>query len=151
MYAILYEASLMDADTLGTVSVAIDALTRWAAGRPDVHALALVGSRAGGAQRRDSDVDLVLLTEDVERYVLHDDWAAGLGPIVATRRWGALTERRIRLASGIELDVGIAPPKWARINKVDGGTRRVVRDGMRILHDPRGTLAALRQAVGVGP
>jgi hypothetical protein len=139
----------MDADTLGTAAVAIDALTRWAAGRPDIHALALVGSRAGGTPRPDSDVDLVLLTEDVERYVLRDDWAAGLGPIVATRRWGAVTERRIRLPDGIEMDVAIAPPKWAATKRVDRGTRRVVRDGMRILHDPRGALATLQQAVGV--
>src|SRR4051812_39746873 len=130
----------MDPDTLGIGPVAtrplLDALTAWAARQPDVHGLAVVGSYARGTERPDSDLDLVLLTEDVERYVLSDDWAEPFGQVVASRRWGTLTERRIRTASGLELDVGIAPPTWAATKRVDGGTRRVAREGMRILHDP---------------
>src|SRR3954469_1894345 len=142
----------MDADTLGTDAVAtgalLDRLTNWAAEQPDVHGLALVGSHARGQARPDSDLDLVLITEDGERYVLRDDWAPGR--VVATRRLGVVTERRIALPSGLELDVAIAPPAWAETKRVDGGTRRVVSDGMRILHDPRGRLAALHAAVNRG-
>jgi hypothetical protein len=126
----------------------VTAFTAWAAEQPDIHGLALVGSHARGKAGPDSDIDLVLITEDVERYVLRADWAAPFGTIVATRRWGVVTERRIAMPSGLELDVAIAPPAWAETKRVDGGTRRVVRGGMRILHDPRGRLAALARAVG---
>jgi predicted nucleotidyltransferase len=129
----------------------LEQLAAWAARRPDVHGLAVVGSYAGGGEGSGSDVDLVLVTEDVESYILDDGWARelGLGPVLATRRWGAVTERRLRLPSGLELDVAIAPPAWASTKRVDGGTRRVVAGGMRILHDPRGKLAALAAAVSL--
>jgi hypothetical protein len=46
--------------------------------------------------------------------------------------------------------VGIAEPAWAATNPVDPGTRRVVTDGLRILHDPDGRLAALAIAASGG-
>jgi len=54
------------------------------------------------------------------------------------QQWGAIAERRIVLPSGLEVEVGIGPLSWAQIDPVDAGTRRVVTDGCRILHDPDG-------------
>ena len=121
----------------------------WASTRGVVAALALVGSRVRGAARADSDVDLVLLTVDPPAYVEHEDWIQALAPgaeLVRTGEWGAIVERRLRLPSGLEIEVGIGRPSWARVTPVDPGTRRVVRDGMRPLYDPRGMLAALQSA-----
>lgn len=67
----------------------------------------------------------------------------GARSVVRARRWGAITEHRIVLASDLELDVGIGEPSWAATTPVDPGTRRVVSDGMRIVHDPDGLLRAL--------
>lgn len=119
--------------------------TRWAAAQADVVGLALVGSWARGAARPDSDVDLVVLTTDQGRYLEREDWIRELGAdrLVATRSWGPLTERRVALASGLEVEVGVAPPSWASVDPVDEGTRQVIRDGARVLHDPAGVLAAL--------
>ena len=47
-----------------------------------------------------------------------------------------MTERRLTLESGLALDLVFGPPSWAATDPVDPGTRRVVLDGMRILHDP---------------
>ena len=122
----------------------------WAAARPDVVAVGLAGSWARGAARPDSDVDLVVLTEVPERWVRADDWiAAAVGPDVTpvrTRAWGVLTERRVRLTSGLEVELGIVPREWAA-EPVDDGTARVVRDGFRVLHDPEGVLRRLLAAV----
>lgn len=63
-----------------------------------------------------------------------------------TLEWGVLTERRFALPSGLEVELGIASPAWAAIDPVDTGTRRVVSDGVRILHDPDGLLETLASA-----
>jgi hypothetical protein len=116
-----------------------------------VHGLALVGSFARGAARPDSDVDLILLTDDPAAYVFDAGWATDLGAakIVRTRSWGPLTERRLLLPSGLEVEVGVVLPLWASTDPVDAGTRRVVTDGMRILYDPDHRFAALAAACQV--
>jgi uncharacterized protein len=121
----------------------------WAAGRPDVHAVALVGSHARGTARPDSDVDLVVLTDRPDAYA-GTSWAAealGAGATdVRTRRWGPLLERRFLLPGGLVVDCGLAPPTWAAL-PVDPGTARVVADGFVVLHDPHDLLARLVRAV----
>ena len=61
---------------------------------------------------------------------------------------GPLTERRLLLKGGLEVEVGIAEPSWAATDPVDPGTRRVVTDGLRILHDPDRRLAPLAVVAG---
>ncbi|MFE6687606.1 nucleotidyltransferase domain-containing protein [Streptomyces sp. NPDC057743] len=122
-------------------------ITHWAAGRLDIVGLLLVGSYARNAARADSDIDLVLLTTDRSRYA-DGSWAEGLalGELVRTRAWGPISERRYALASGLEVEINIGSPHWARTDPVDPGTRRVVTDGARPLHDPAGLLDALIRA-----
>jgi uncharacterized protein len=133
----------------GTGDAIIDRVIDWARGRPDVVGLALVGSCARGTARPESDIDLILLTDEPAAYVQSEDWLGTLAPatIVRTRTWGAVVERRLRLALGPEVEVGIASPSWASVQPVDVGTLRVVRDGMRILYDPSQLLRKLEQAV----
>lgn len=121
----------------------------WVAGRPDVRALALVGSWARGTATVESDVDLMLLTEDPAPYTGSDVLVRGLGAgdLVRTRTWGPVTERRLALRSGLEVEVGVALPTWAAVDPVDEGTRRVVGCGMRVLYDPDGLLAGLVAAL----
>ncbi len=131
------------------VEQVLDRARRWAMGRADVVAVALVGSWARDAARPDSDVDLVVLTTDQAPYLDRDDWIGGLvaDRLVMTRSWGPLTERRLVLPSGLEVEVGIAPPSWAAADPVDEGTHQVITDGVRVLHDPEGLLATLIAAV----
>jgi uncharacterized protein len=126
----------------------LDRAVAWARRRPDVRGVALVGSWARGAARPDSDVDLVVLTDDPGRYVQRADWTAELGStrIVRTQAWGPLTERRLLLDNGLELEVGVVLPNWAATDPVDPENCRVVTDGMRILYDPEGRFAALERA-----
>ena len=82
-------------------------------------------------------------------YTQHAEWIQALGAtrIVRTERLGPLTERRLALRSGLELEVGIVDPSWASVVPLDEATRRVVENGFRILHDPHGLLRALVAAV----
>ena len=123
----------------------LTSLREWAQGRPDVVAVALAGSWAHGHARMDSDVDVVLLTEDQKPYLEGEAWLHELGGVrlVKTRQWGPLTERRFALPSGLEDELGVAPPSWASIDPLDEGTRQVVTDGVAVLYDPEGLLAQL--------
>jgi predicted nucleotidyltransferase len=122
-------------------------VARWAADRPDIVGLLLVGSYARQAARPDSDIDLVLLTTDEARYT-DNAWAAelALGELIRVQSWGPITERRFTTATGLEVEINIGSPDWAAVNPVDPGTHRVVTDGARPLHDPTGALAALLHA-----
>ncbi len=123
-------------------------VVRWAAARPDVVAVALVGSWARGAARPDSDVDLVVLTRDRDGYLGWPGCDAGWADL-RTRWWGPLLERRFRLPGGLEVEIGFAPGSWAA-EPVDPGTARVVTDGLVVLHDPSGLLERLVGQVARG-
>ncbi|HEX4991868.1 MAG TPA: nucleotidyltransferase domain-containing protein [Rubrobacteraceae bacterium] len=113
----------------------------WSLQRPDVVAVALVGSWACGHPGMDSDVDLVVLTTDKPAYMREESWVAELGGtrIIRTQDWGPLyTERRFVLPSGLEVEFGVAPPAWAALDPSIGV--------LRALHDPEGVLARLIEA-----
>ncbi|WP_445520820.1 nucleotidyltransferase domain-containing protein [Streptomyces sp. NEAU-174] len=125
----------------------IDRVTQWAADHDDVVGLLLVGSCARNAARPDSDIDLVLLTTDESQYS-RNAWAdeLALGKLIRTQSWGLISERRFATTSGLEVEINIGSPDWAQTDPVDPGTRRVVTDGARPLHDPDAVLASLIRA-----
>jgi predicted nucleotidyltransferase len=121
----------------------------WAEAQADVAGVAVVGSWARDAARMTSDVDLVVLTDAPEKYLENDHWLAAFDAVDVVRRqqWGPyLTEVRLARPSGLEVEVGITALAWASTDPLDAGTRGVVADGMRILHDPQDTLAKLQKA-----
>ena len=128
------------------VSALLARVREWAVTRPDVVALVLAGSFAHDDARMDSDVDILVLTNDKQPDVEGEAWISELGGIRLTKtdQWGPMTERRFVLPSGLEVEMGFAPPWWAATDSVDRGTRRVVEDGISILHDPQGLLTWLQ-------
>lgn len=129
----------------------IEHVAIWAARRADVAGLALVGSQARGTARKESDIDLVLVVDDPAPYLDDSFWIAeAIGrPAVLVRStsWGRLVERRVRLSSGLEVELGIVDRSWAATDPVEPGTARVIGDGARVLVDPRGSLVSLTAAV----
>jgi hypothetical protein len=106
----------------------------------------VVGSWARDDASEESDIDLVLLTNDPSVYLESEEWINELAPdarLIRTANWGPITERRLLLPSSLEVEVGVGRPTWAETTPVDLGTRRVVRAGFRPLYDPLGLLAAL--------
>ena len=131
------------------VESVLERAASWAAACDDIAAVALVGSWARDTAGQDADVDLVVLTDQPDAYTESEDWIEELAPgatLVRTEDWVAIVERRLLLPSGLELEVGFGRPSWSATAPVDAGTRRVVRDGIRVLHDPQGLLAALVSA-----
>jgi hypothetical protein len=124
----------------------------WAASQQDIAGVAVVGSWARKLARLDSDVDFVVLTDDKELYLSDGSWvpAAVGGPaeFVRTQAWGPLTEWRIALPSGLEVEFGFVPRSWASADPVDAGTARVVGDGCSPLVDPEGAFRPAHRSSG---
>ena len=79
-------------------------MTGWARTQTDVQGLALVGSYAYGRPRMASDVDLVLVTAGKQAHVDGMAWVAPLDRnprLIRCQEWGSLSERRVRLSSGL--------------------------------------------------
>lgn len=114
----------------------IDKVACWAAGQPDILALALVGSWARGTATDASDIDLVLITNNPEPYLKKVNWAAQFGDIDKYRleNYGLVTSIRIWYGDGLEVEYGITDERWAA-DPLDEGTRKVIADGMRMLFD----------------
>jgi uncharacterized protein len=109
----------------------------WSPERREILGAGVAGSR------------LILVVEEAVEYTQRADWIDALGAtrIVRTERFGPLTERRLALPSGVEVEVGIVEPSWASVVPLDPVTRQVVEGGFRILHDPHGLLRSLVAAV----
>lgn len=123
---------------------------RWAEEHGDIIAVMLVGSWARGDARPDSDVDLVLVTRDPQKYLEDTSWLLRFGEAheIRAEDWGLVQSRRAFYTSGLEVEFGITTVEWTNPNPVDPGTRRVVTDGARPLYDPYGVLQALLDALG---
>jgi hypothetical protein len=142
---------VVDARRLAEYERVVGAVGSWARGQADVRAVAVVGSWARDEARMDSDIDLIILTDDPARCLADDGWVsealARPATVVRRAQWGAVTERRARLPSGLEVEFGLATPAWASTGPLDTGTARVVRDGCVAVMDRDGLLARLVAAV----
>ena len=134
----------------------IRAIVDWAEAKPTIRAVAVVGSYARGTARADSDIDLVLLTTNPDRFRADTAWldaiawhAIGAQPMKwEDEDYGKLWSRRLWLERNAgEVEFGFAQPSWADNNPIDPGTRRVIADGCRILHDPENMLSRLCTAI----
>jgi predicted nucleotidyltransferase len=118
----------------------LDAFVNWASNGADVQAIALVGSYARGEARDDSDIDLVILTDEPSKYLDDIQWIARFGVVEKqqTEDYGKLTSLRVWYQNGPEVEYGLTTPDWAAA-PLDTGTRRVISDGMLVLFE-RGDL-----------
>ncbi|HRE47886.1 MAG TPA: nucleotidyltransferase domain-containing protein [Aggregatilineales bacterium] len=124
----------------------LTAIQAWAGVTSDIRAVALVGSYARGTATPESDLDLVILSTNPTPYIDHPTWIEQLGAFGAVQYedYGRLISLRAREGS-CEVEFGISDPSWAAL-PLDPGTAKVIGDGMRILYDPDGLLAAAIQA-----
>ncbi|HTR70150.1 MAG TPA: nucleotidyltransferase domain-containing protein [Mycobacteriales bacterium] len=132
---------------------AVLAAHRLANQSPDVVAVAVVGSWARKTAGPQSDIDLIVLTDDPETLLDSEDWFAlfdASAHLVRANSFGALQERRLAVPGGPDIEVGIGRPSWATTCPIDEGTARVAVAGMTIVYDPTGCLRALRAAVRPG-
>lgn len=132
---------------------------RWAGTEAGVRALALVGSYARGNATEDSDVDLVVLVDQPDRWLTSHQWLwltshQWLGRFGSVERvthedWGLVQSLRVRYRHGLEVEFGLTTLAWTG-PPLDAGTARVIRDGMKVLSDPEGLLAHASRLAALG-
>ncbi|MGA2819087.1 MAG: nucleotidyltransferase domain-containing protein [Anaerolineales bacterium] len=111
----------------------------WARDRPDVVAVALVGSHARGTARPDSDIDLLLLVGSPQSYVGDRRWLRAFGQPtrVELEPWGKVISIQAWYDDGREVEYGLAPADWGS-DPEDEGDACVIRGCFRILFDRQG-------------
>jgi len=68
-----------------------------------------------------SDVDLVILTPNFAQLAAHPNWFLQLRPgsqLIHAMAWGRLLERRYRMRSGLQVDVGLVPRVWLSCHSI---------------------------------
>jgi hypothetical protein len=120
----------------------------WASGRGDIVAVALVGSRARGAARADSDIDLVIVARLRDRLLFDRAWVLDFGgpPAPGEEDHGLVQSLRSTTDAG-EVEWAITDRRWCT-PPIDDDTARVVRAGIDVLYDPQDALARMLQSLG---
>ena len=119
----------------------LDQATAWAASFPHVRALGLAGSWARGVAAPNSDVDLIVVVDDINGWLGRTDWMNrfGVSERVTDEDWGFVQSRRVHYAGGPEVEFGFTTPAWTAL-PLGAGTADVIRDGFKILYDAEGVL-----------
>lgn len=112
----------------------ISNIIRWGRDHHRIKAILLVGSYARNEQRTDSDIDLVVITDDKNR-LLQCDWIDTFGDVASYRieEYGACTSIRVFYKESFEVEYGIVDTSWLS-NPLDDGTIHVLSDGYKLLY-----------------
>ena len=114
----------------------IEDFMRWATKRRDIRAVALVGSYAREELEKDSDLDLVIITEAPQQYITNTDWARVFGKPITKKieEYGALTSLRIWYESGLEIEYGFTTREWIQ-DVSENELKQITKDGLRVLFE----------------
>jgi len=120
----------------------LKSVLEWARGDGNVLAVGLVGSHARGEATDASDIDLVVLLRDPDKYVREPDWTRRFGDVSRQRieDWGLVTSVRVWYRDGLEVEYGLTDANWAAM-PLDEGTLRVLADGLRVLFERESLLS----------
>ena len=126
----------------------LNKVIKWSKKEELIEGICLVGSYARKQAKLNSDIDLILLCKDTEKYLNDLDWTNNFGNVKKFQKeyYDSVTSIRVWYKDGIEVEYGFTKIIWANI-PVDKGTKRVVEDGMKIIYDPKDILLSLQQYV----
>ncbi|MBT3983313.1 MAG: nucleotidyltransferase domain-containing protein [Bacteriovoracaceae bacterium] len=118
---------------------------KWLFELAGVEGVLLVGSYARGDQKKDSDIDLVVLVSDLNEYLANTSWTQKLAEVknIQQEDWGLVQSLRVEYIDGTEVEYGLTTSDWVKLDPIDQGTYNVLRGGHQILFDPNAYFSAL--------
>lgn len=92
----------------------IDSVKLWLSKQSDVVAAMLIGSYARGDERNDSDVDFIIVVENVEKWLVNKNWAKLFGQVISvtTEVYEDVHAIRVYYEDGLELEFGFVSRSW---------------------------------------
>ena len=119
------------------VTPLLQSLNQWARACDGVVALGIVGSHARGSPRRESDVDVIVIANDPDRFIDETAWVGRFGRLTSptVEDYGLVRSLRCVDGAGGEIEFGIAGRDWCT-PPIDAATARVIRDGLLMVYDP---------------
>jgi hypothetical protein len=86
----------------------------------------------------------VILCKNPKIFIGQTDWIAEFGLVKnkAIEDWGKVTSMRVWYEEGLEVEFGLTAQDWIA-QPLDEGTRKVLKDGYKILVDKAGRLRDL--------
>jgi aminoglycoside 6-adenylyltransferase len=111
----------MIANTAAAMDQLTERIAAWAAGRSDIRAALVIGSRARTSDRpadEFSDLDLLLFCERPEQYLGSPEWVNEFGRPVVTFREGTIAggkERRVLFEDALDVDFNFIPTGLIRM------------------------------------
>lgn len=116
----------------------INALKEFSENDPYIESVIIVGSYARGTNKKNSDLDIVIITSNKTGMITNQDFVQGFGEISQkqTEYYGACTSIRVWYKNGQEVEFGIVEPSWISI-PLDAGTYKVLADGYKIIIDKK--------------
>ena len=136
----------------------LDRLLAWARPRPDVRAVMVVGSRARTDHPADafSDLDLIVVTTNPDRYLSETDWLEPLGTpwltFLERQAVGEGFERRVLFEGAIDVDFVPLANEAVRRMALEGWppeVAAVLRRGFRLVLDKDDLLSMLTEGVPI--
>lgn len=130
---------------IGDVKQFIADFKKWAESQKEILGVLLVGSYAENSAKPDSDIDLVIITDQPEIYLDDDKWIKNFGKVreIIEEDYKMVQAKRVFYDNGLEVEFGIATPEWTKVDQIYSGTKKVIADGAKILLDKDGILKLL--------
>jgi aminoglycoside 6-adenylyltransferase len=131
----------------------IEKYVRWAKTDPGTRAAIVIGSRARTDHPADewSDLDIIVITSDPQRYLATTDWLEDVGNPWLTfveQTPGGGPERRVMFGGGLDVDFALIPAEQGQ-QIVSAGIppdlADIIRRGVRVVVDKDGLAAQLLQ------
>lgn len=119
----------------------VNQFSTWAENRPDIRAVIIIGSRARTVQPADewSDLDLVFITTDPDRYLLRTDWLDQFGTVRITvleqTAVGNGKERRVLFDGALDVDFVPVTAEFMEKLLQDPEGQQIIKNGSRIIVD----------------
>jgi predicted nucleotidyltransferase len=121
-------------------------IINWGNSEENILAIGLVGSHARNAATDDSDIDLMIICKNPEKYISDEIWIHKFGEVkeIKNEIWSQLKTKRVFYENDLEVEFNFDKKSWA--DPKDSGTKRIVTDGMKILVDKEQILENLRNS-----